>query len=790
MKTGKIDLQVDSILKVTKSVIQSSDSYNKYYIKNDDSLYSNQLPLLTSLNRSNSLIYEISKEEDFSTIRNPHIRSERIPKLCPLYNDKGDLIPKVASLAKISFRNQRLNKSSLLSENLAKMPLIIKQRYKIIPGIDNAFDELQKDIFNGEYNNLIYDPHEIFDDREKYCNYVNEMVENIKIEQKDYSNGKTEFVKEYEFGKGKKKAKLIFNSLKITFEDITDGINEEDNFIFLKSNKIEFDMPFDLLPIFYIKGEENFKMLLTSILKFDENYEKIHINYNDLYPFLNNNEEFKKENPEKQRKKSIKDEIPIIQPRENVIPLDKLNQKDGMLMTEPPKLKINEEEIIKADLKYFSYELFPPIQKSLCYFNYNQFYFIWTTPKKIYKVTINLPLATFSIDDFNTKVQQFIEFELMVFLLQKEFLNWDFYIMKYLSSFKKFRALIENLSSLYPNDNTVFFISNPKVKFYSFDNWELNDIYTDKSLYNSILQFKPLYAIVTILNLEKNRQDTYTINFNFYQMAKFIRIKTYLNKVLFFIKFLNINYDNNTISYNYDILDDFNIGNWVKDIKDLIEGDYFKESEEKNDKLTIEFDGNSPNIKIKIELKEPITTLKFLDNGKENSTKYYVIDDIQEEISNERKFINWSPILPKSINKDYEIIMGVIPDNPPNIKRSKKSKKSIIEDSGNKERKISKKNTIEEEVNSNSMFKKAIEAKKNDEGLKLKDIPLPIINKIQVIIKSTQEEVKNENVEVTKSNKIFDIFKGKKGVKLNEDDVSLPLINKMKIVIKNPNEEN
>ena len=787
MKMGKIDLQVDSILKVTKSVIQSSDSYNKYYIKNDDSLYSNQLPLLTSLNRSNSLVYENSKDEDYSTIRNPHIRSERIPKLCPLYNDKGDLMPKVASLAKISFRSQRFKNISL-SENLAKMPLIIKQRYKIIPGIDNAFDELQKDIFNGEYNNLNYDPHEIFDDREKYCNLVNEMVESIKIEKKDYSNEKTNLVKEYEFGKGKKKAKLVLNSLKITFEDITDGINEEDNF--LKSNNIEFDIPFELLPIFYIKGEENFKILLSSILKFDENYEKVNINYNNLYPFLNNNEEFKKEKPEKQRKKSIEDEIPLIQPRENVIPLDKLNQKDGMLMTEPPKVKINEEEIIKAEIKYFTYELFPPIQKSLCYFNYNQFYFIWTTPKKIFKVTIHLPLATFSIDDFNTKVQQYIEFELMIYLLQNKFLNWDFYIMKYLSSFKKFRTLIENLSSLYPNDNTIFFITNPKVKFYSFDNWELNDIYTDKSLYNSILQFKPLYAIVTILNLEKNRQDTYTINFNFYQMAKFIRIKTYLNKVLFFIKFLNINYDNNTISYNYDILDEFNIGNWVKDIKDLIEGDYFKESEEKNDKLTIEFDGNSPNIKIKIELKEPIITLKFLDNGKENTTKYYVIDDIQEEISNERKFINWSPILPKAINKDYEIIMGVIPDNPPNIKRSKKSKKSIIEEAGNKDRKISKKNTIEEEqINTNSTLKKIIESKKNDEGLKLKDIPLPIINKIQVIIKSVQEEAKNENIEATKSNKIFDILKGKKGIKLNEDDVSLPFINKMKVVIKNTNDE-
>ena len=790
MKTAKIDLQVDSILKVTKSVIQSSDNYNKYYIQNDDSLYSNQLPLLTSLNRSNSLIYENSKEEDYSTIRNPHIRSERIPKLCPLYNDKGDLIPKVASLSKITFRNQNLSRNNLLSENLAKMPLIIKNRYKIIPGIDNAFDELEKDIFNGEYKNLIYDSHEIFDDRDKYYNIVNEMVENIKIGKKDYLNGKCDYVKEYDFGKGKKKAKLFLNSIKITFEDITDGINEEDNF--LKSNHIELNIPFDLLPIFYNKGEENFKSLLTSILKFDENYENVTINYNNLYPFLNNNEELKKE---KLRKKSIEDEIPIIQPRENIIPLDKINQKDTMLMTEPPKINMTEEEIKKSEIHKFSFEIFPPIQKSLCYFNFNQFYFVWTTPQKIFKVTINLPLATFSIDDFNTKVQQYIEYELMVFLLQKEFLNWDFYIMKYLSSFKKFRTLIENLSSINPNDNTIFFISNPKEKFYSFDNWELNDIYTDKTSYNSILQFKPLYAIVTILNLEKEREDTYTIYFNFYQMTKFIKIKTYLNKVLFFIKFLNINYDNNTISYNYDILDDFNIGNWVKDIKDLIEGDYFKESEEKNEKLTIEFDGNSPNIKIKIELKEPILTLKYYDNGKENSTKYCVIDDIQDEISNQRKFINWSPILPKAINKDYEIIMGVIPENTINIKRSKKSKKSIVEDSGNKERKISKKNTIDEEiikeqVNSNSMFKKIVQSKKNDEGLKLKDIPLPIINKIQVIIKSTREEIKNENVEVTKSNKIFDIFKGKKGIKLNEDDISLPLINKMKIVIKNTNDDN
>ena len=169
MKTAKIEYQVDSILKVTKEVIQSSEKYNDYYIGQNDTLYSFQLPLITSLNRSLTIENENSKEnEELKGIRNAHIRSNKIPKLCPLYNDKGDLLPTIASHSKISSRSLQLSNLHLLREYLAKMPFKVNLRYKTIPNINHAFDILQKDVFNEYSHNLTYNYEEIFGNKEKY----------------------------------------------------------------------------------------------------------------------------------------------------------------------------------------------------------------------------------------------------------------------------------------------------------------------------------------------------------------------------------------------------------------------------------------------------------------------------------------------------------------------------------------------------------------------------------------------------------------------------------------------
>ena len=64
------------------------------------------------------------------------------------------------------------------------------------------------------------------------------------------------------------------------------------------------------------------------------------------------------------------------------------------------------------------------------------------------------------------------------------------------------------------------------------------------------------------------------------------------------------------------------------------------------------------------------------------------------------------------------------------------------------------------------------------------------MSKVKFIIENLPyENRKDEVVEVSKSNKMFDIMKGKKGIKFNEDEMKLPIINRMKVVIYSDDEK-
>ena len=182
MKTDRREKNIDSILKVTKNVIQSTRNYNNYYLNHKDTFYIDQLPLLTSPNSVNhSLSEEITKDEDYKTIRKAHIRSKNIPKLCPLYNEKGELLKKVAPSSKINIRNIYLTHMNL-KDILAIDPFFSHQRYQNYGTLGNAFEEFLRDIFFGKkYSDLIYDEKVIFDN-ENYLNYINEKIEELKNE--------------------------------------------------------------------------------------------------------------------------------------------------------------------------------------------------------------------------------------------------------------------------------------------------------------------------------------------------------------------------------------------------------------------------------------------------------------------------------------------------------------------------------------------------------------------------------------------------------------------------------
>ena len=477
-------------------------------------------------------------------------------------------------------------------------------------------------------------------------------------------------------------------------------------------------LPFNLLPIFYINGDEIFKKILTNVISFDENFEKIELNEEGLYIFLRNNDSYLNET-----------ENNIISEIESFEIASKNNENDNqkkseneIYITEGPQIQSPTSKLDEEDEQYNkkTYDIYPKNKKISNFLYYNIYQFIWSTPKKLYKITIHLPLITFSIPSNSIRVQQYIDYELLFYLMENKFLNWDFYIIKYLSSFKRFRNLIENLASHSIVNYIQIFLRNPKLKMSNINNLELININTDKELINSILVFKPIYAYVTIINDNNKKMDKYIVHFNFSQMIKFIQIKKYLNRVLFFIKFLDIFYEDNIVSYNYEELDDFDLENWVNDVQKFNLGGYFNLNEENNEKKEFEFLGNKPNIKIRIELNEPKILLRQFDYGREEKKCYNVNNDIQIELIKEDNFIKWSNIFPKGISKDNEIVSEIV--NLPVLKKKIKSKQSVDSNS----------------QRYSSIYRSL--SKKKDDSEKLKSKELLQINNVKNAINNITEE--------------------------------------------------
>ena len=138
---------IDSILQITKDVVNQNDNYHDYIINENNAFYRKQLPLLMKHSRINSLIssrakiIEIEKkwknaksmslkEENkpefniskyhlpLDSIRAIKIRSKNISPLCPIYDSKGSFIKGSVSPRRIFCYRSLLN--SILSDNIAK----------------------------------------------------------------------------------------------------------------------------------------------------------------------------------------------------------------------------------------------------------------------------------------------------------------------------------------------------------------------------------------------------------------------------------------------------------------------------------------------------------------------------------------------------------------------------------------------------------------------------------------------------------------------------------------------
>ena len=273
----------------------------------------------------------------------------------------------------------------------------------------------------------------------------------------------------------------------------------------------------------------------------------------------------------------------------------------------------------KKDLEITKFQIYP-VKKESNLVNYNIFEFYWLTEDKTFKVFISTPLIEVVIRSNNIKVKKFVDFELLFYLYEKNFENWDFYLVKYLSSFKSFRNLLEEINSINEASNKNFYLTQTKIKYYLFNNYEINNIIStpvkdilenlvqglgnivetkeeeedkkgnekaelggtpidldadnnkeekkneekDKEEFeNRLISQRCFSAVVRFIDNRTFKANEYTITFNFNQFKKFEAIEKYVDKVSFLIKFLDLNYIKKSVTMNYNEIDNFDEIKWI-----------------------------------------------------------------------------------------------------------------------------------------------------------------------------------------------------------------------------------
>ena len=668
---------VGNILQVTKNIIQENENFYDYYVNKDNSLYYKQLPLLIRKAKLQAIaIYkkENKKQQEnyplttgdspnlLDNIRNAQIRSKKLPPLCPFYNDKGELVPSVVKTSRVYNRydfdnNETPTNIMTLSGKRHKKLLdkILRKNEVSDNGNVNDFEKNEKDYFNfndAGYDKLSYDETQIFGKKKFYFDMINNKIEEFKNKELTGENIQ-ESKKEKIFEKSRKKKKILLSFESICIQIFpSENINSNESNITSQIPVFEYFLPFSFLPLFYYKGEEKFKIFLSKIIEWDNINKKFVLNENPekIYQdILKNCSDFNPQiKPEEKKFMKLKSEDQI-KPGKT-----KFNPSTGSKPSKSKKDTLNLRSVqpsgqIKEDHNYAQtmagqipntyitnvgdennkYNVTDkksiyPSEKENNYINYNEFEFLWLTPNNAFNVTIKMPLITVQIPKNSIQVKKYIDFELLFYLYQNDFNCWDYYVVKYLMSFKSFRALLEDINSINEIYNKKFYLTYPKIKSYSFNNFKFvniasikhkdildnlidglmnaneekknvnqskNDISRENNnisdnnlkmeskeekpqiskdeeqLQNSTIIIKSFIAIIRFVDNKNSTAIEFEINFNFSQFQKFQKLEKFIDKISFLMKFINVNYINKTVNIDFKSLDNFDENEWIKDFE-------------------------------------------------------------------------------------------------------------------------------------------------------------------------------------------------------------------------------
>ena len=631
---------LSKILKGTKSILKSKKKFSGY-MREYQSMVSK-----STFKRPDIQDYPLLRKEVSSIIP---IKSHIIE------NQKTKKIIKVLFKKKINYEsfkekfkhNQSISMNSLENKHIKyniKLNKGKKLKDKLILFSDFFYkwnnNNYQNNFNNkGNFSNLYYDEKKIF-----FNDYSNLLKEKLFYLQKNKLENMDNKLKINILDGQKKKIilnlismKLIFSPLNndkkdYNFEDYqeingeTKEINSED-----KKNKSIITLPLSYVFLFYSNGFKYFQDILLSSIKFSNDFQKVSFDINEIYSVLRREKakntmriqrkinhrlpehkgsikllpkhstflkknillNLSKKEVNHKKEENIKERSvnfsfnDFNNDSSNEYDENKLYRTNKKIITIHSNLDLRKKERIKNDTNSLN------IQKNEI--KYTEYSFIWETPNKTYRVRIIMPIIIFWSEHIKKNIIVYCDKDLFLFLLQNNFINWDYYVLNYLFSIKSFRQIILCGLSFYSNnyinsekqnsftkrdinnrtyssiihkklDNSLFSFINEKTIILNINKKIYNQLnpnnesykffYTDNFSINSIIDFHSYHIFIEYDKL--NSKICWEFALNFKEMNYLLNISKYQPLETFLPKIIKTNFEDGTLTMDFSIFEYFN----------------------------------------------------------------------------------------------------------------------------------------------------------------------------------------------------------------------------------------
>lgn len=391
-----------------------------------------------------------------------------------------------------------------------------------------------------------------YDDTKYLMNikYYNEFIKTKMSKYKKYIPKEENFhrvlEKEY-LNSNFNKPKLTLNSLSISFSR--------------KGKYHLFHIPFEMLPLIYYKNMTYLKHFLINIIRFSNNYEDISLNYKDITHMLCYSKEFEIEGDNDQNK----DKTMLLKSTKVITRkfVNNLTVNLGKSLTKANTTKNNKNptpnNLIKRNktIRVFNgVNSDKPANaenneesENLYKCSYNTFIFKWNTPNYEYDVEVKTPEAIFQIGKICFRA--FIDIEYIFNFLEYNFENWDFYISKYIFSYKECQNYISEFLSLKAMNNIKLKKSSSQPFFNYLKNTNLNSAQNNHCR-NIFLNMEKMKKVseksknYEFIYTDKNNRNYIKILHNYFITARCKSFKTG-NKFAFDFSFFQMKILNNII---------------------------------------------------------------------------------------------------------------------------------------------------------------------------------------------------------------------------------------------------